>query len=110
MLKFIKFGYGRSSDHVSKDIRNGEMTREDGIKLIKKHDPVISSDLSHFLEYVELKETDFWKIADKFRDPRVWRIKNKQWYKDNIWGDESAYGDVYLNKNEQENFNIRKKI
>ena len=71
---------------------------------------VISSDLSHFLEYVELKETDFWKIADKFRDPRVWRIKNKQWYKDNIWGDESAYGDVYLNKNEQENFNIRKKI
>ena len=110
MLKFIKFGYGRSSDHVSKDIRNGEMIREDGIKLIKKYDPVISSDLSHFLEYVELKETDFWKIADKFRDPRVWIIKNKQWYKDNIWGEESAYGDVYLNKNEQENFNIRKKI
>ena len=110
LLKFVKFGYGRCSDHVSKDIRNKDMKRDDGIKLVKKHDHVVSSDLNHWLEYVELKETDFWKTADKFRDPRVWRIKNKQWYKDNIWGEESAYGDVYLNKSEQENFNARKKI
>ena len=30
-LKFIKFGYGRCSDHVAKDIRAGLMNREEGI-------------------------------------------------------------------------------
>ena len=28
LLKFIKFGYGRASDHAGKDIRAGYMTRE----------------------------------------------------------------------------------
>ena len=40
----------------------------------------------------------FWEIADTFRDPRVWWIKNHQWHKDNIWGGSSAYGEVNLNK------------
>jgi hypothetical protein len=31
-LKFIKLGYGRASDHASKDIRAGVMTREQGIE------------------------------------------------------------------------------
>ena len=108
LLKFIKFGYGRCSDHVSKDIRNKDMKRDDGINLVKKYDHVVSSDLNHFLEYAELKENEFWEIADKFRDPGVWKIKNKQWYKNNIWGEESAYGEVYLKKSEQEKFNLKK--
>lgn len=35
-------------------------------------------------------------VADTFRDPRVWRIENGQWVKDNIWGSASAYGPVRL--------------
>ena len=54
-----------------------------------------------------MKEEEFWKIADTFRDPRVWWIKNGQWYKNNIWGGVSAYGDVYLNKAQIKKFNIR---
>ncbi|MEO2173686.1 MAG: N-acetyl sugar amidotransferase, partial [bacterium] len=30
LLKFIKFGYGRASDHASKDIRTGYMSRDEG--------------------------------------------------------------------------------
>ena len=36
LLKFVKFGYGRASDHASKDIRSGYMTREEGIEMVKK--------------------------------------------------------------------------
>ena len=39
-LKYIKFGYGRATDHVCKDIREGKMTREEGINIIRKMDPI----------------------------------------------------------------------
>ena len=56
-----------------------------------------------------MSENEFWTIADNFRDPRVWYIKNGQWWKDNIWGTPSPYGDVYLNKTKIEEFNERQK-
>ena len=33
LMKFVKFGYGRCSDHASKDIRTGYLTREEGLNL-----------------------------------------------------------------------------
>jgi len=40
-------------------------------------------------------EEEFDAISDTFRDPRVWRIEDNQWVKDNIWGAPSAYGPVH---------------
>ena len=101
LLKFVKFGYGRGSDHASKDIRTGYMSREEGIEMVKKYDHVVSSDLYYWLNYVDMTEQEFWEIADTFRDPRVWWIENGEWWKDNIWGTPSSYGKVYLNNKEQ---------
>lgn len=84
-LKYIKFGYGRCTDHVCKDIRAGLMTREQGIELVRKMDHVKSKDLYRWLEYVGMSEAEFDAIADTFRDRRVWRRENGQWVKDNIW-------------------------
>lgn len=86
LLKFVKFGYGRASDHVSKDIRTGYLTRQEGIELVRKHDHVVSEDLYYWLDYVGMTEEQFWDIADTFRDPRVWHKNAKgEWEKDNIW-------------------------
>ncbi len=108
LMKFIKFGYGRASDHASKDIRAGYMTRQEGIKMVKKYDHVVSDDLYYWLDYINEKEDYFWKIADTFRDPRVWTIKKNKWWKENIWGGSSPYGKVFLNDKQIENFNKRK--
>lgn len=94
LLKFIKFGYGRASDHASKDIRTGYMTRAEGVEMVRKYDHVVSSDLQYWLDYVDMSEKDFWQVANGFRDKRVWRVENGQWVKDNIWGGSSAYGPV----------------
>ena len=94
LLKFIKFGYGRASDHACKDIRSGYMTREQGMEMVRKYDHVVSSDLQYWLNYVNMTEEEFWRVADTFRSPRVWRIESGQWVKDNIWGEPSAYGPV----------------
>jgi len=101
LLKFIKFGYGRASDHSSKDIRTGYMTREEGIKMVKIYDHIVSSDLDHWLNYVGMTSEEFWNTADKFRDPRVWWIQNGEWWKDNISGGPSSYGKVHLSEGEQ---------
>ena len=101
LLKFIKFGYGRGSDHASKDIRTGYMDRATGIEMVKKYDHVVSSDLEFWLNYVDISKKEFWETADTFRDPRVWWIKNGEWWKDNIWGSPSAYGEVHLNREAQ---------
>ncbi|MCE3234391.1 MAG: N-acetyl sugar amidotransferase [Vampirovibrio sp.] len=91
-LKFIKFGYGRCSDHVCKDIRGGKISREEGIELVRKYDHVKSRDLLRWLEYTGMSEDAFDAIADTFRDSRVW-AKNADglWEKDNIWGGRSVY-------------------
>jgi N-acetyl sugar amidotransferase len=96
-LKFIKFGYGRASDHASKDIRSGYLTREQGIEAVRTYDHVKPrKDLERWLEYVDIKESEFDEIADGFRDPRVWWLENGEWYKHNIWGGYSTYGKTYL--------------
>lgn len=85
-LKYIKFGYGRASDHASKDIRLGYMTRDKGIQMVKKYDHIIPKDLYHWLNYVGMKENEFWEIANSFRNPFVWKKDNKEnWIKANIW-------------------------
>jgi N-acetyl sugar amidotransferase len=97
-LKFIKFGYGRASDHASKDIRAGLITRDEGIDLVKKYDAAIPSDLYHWLEYVNYDEKKFWEIVDSFRSPYVWKISGNNWVKRNIWGGWSEYGNLSLGK------------
>jgi len=84
-LKFIKFGYGRATDHVCKDLRTGKMTREEGIEMIRKYDHVKPQDLYRWLGYTEMTEEEFDRIADTFRDPRVWRRENGEWVKNKLW-------------------------
>ena len=104
LLKFIKFGYGRASDHASKDIRAGLMTRDEAIEMVRKYDHVVSDDLSFWLKYVEMSEEEFWQTADTFRDPRVWWIENGRWIKENLWGGTSSYGEVSLKISDQARF------
>ena len=94
-MKFIKFGYGRATDHVCKDIRNGLISREDGINIIKSLDHIKPNDLIRWLDYVDISEDKFDSIANSFRDPRVWEEKEGLWHKENICG---AYQSFPVNK------------
>ncbi len=104
-MKFIKFGYGRCTDHTSKDIRLGIMSRKEGINLVQKYDHVKPRDsLMHFLQVTKLNEQEFDTVADKFRDNRVWWIENNKWFKNTIWGNPQSYGEVKLNNLERKKY------
>ncbi|WP_147818847.1 N-acetyl sugar amidotransferase [Salidesulfovibrio onnuriiensis] len=85
-MKYIKFGYGRATDHTCKDIRAGKMTREEAIEIVRQRDHIKSKDLWRWLDYVGWTEEKFDQVADTFRDPRVWwKGQNGEWVKDNLW-------------------------
>ena len=86
-LKYIKFGYGRATDHTCKDIRAGLMSRGQAIGLVERYDPVKPRDLRRWLDYVGMDENTFDRIADTFRDPRVWWKENGTWARHHIKGD-----------------------
>ncbi|NNE44156.1 MAG: hypothetical protein HKN12_08095, partial [Gemmatimonadetes bacterium] len=108
-LKFIKLGYGRATDHSCHDIREGHMTREEGIAMVRKYDHVKPRrDLERWLDYVSMSEAEFDHTCDTFRDPRVWRIENGEWVKRCVWGGEEAFGPVCLDAAETAAFNERR--
>lgn len=103
-MKFVKFGYGRASDHVCKDIRAGLMTREQGVEIVRRMDHVKPKDLHRWLDYVGWTEEEFDRVADGFRDHRCWWIQDGEWWKENLWGGSSSYGKVNLPPDLQERY------
>ena len=100
-LKFIKFGYGRATDHACKDIRNGLIDRKKGVEYVLKHDHIKSSDLKTWLDFTSMTELEFDSISDTFRDPRAWFIKENKWWKKCIDNVDRSYGDVFLSDKEK---------
>ncbi|WP_084680338.1 N-acetyl sugar amidotransferase [Leptospira fainei] len=75
-FKFIKFGFGRASDHASLHIRRGRLTREDGIYLVSKHDGKFPSTyldrpLSEILKPLGMTVDEFVRVADKFTNKKL---------------------------------------
>jgi imidazoleglycerol phosphate synthase cyclase subunit len=84
-LKYVKFGYGRCTDHVCKDIRAGLLSRDEAIARVRTMDHVKPKDLARWLDYVKMSEDEFDRVADTFRDPRVWRREGGRWVKEELW-------------------------
>jgi len=73
-FKFLKFGFGRTSDHASIDIRNKRLTREEGLKLVKQYEGKIPTKyLNEFLEEFELSREEFLQVCDKFTDKSLFK-------------------------------------
>lgn len=103
-MKWVKFGYGRATDHTAKDVKADVMTREKAINEVLSRDHIKSKDLYRWLEYVGWSENEFDKVADSFRDPSVWWIKSGRWCKKDIDGVERSYGLTHLDDSDLAKF------
>jgi len=75
MIKYYKFGFGRASDIVNESIRLGEMSRNDGIKIVKKYDGVCDdSIISSYCSYVGIEITEFWEIVYSYTNKKLFKI------------------------------------
>lgn len=62
-LKFLKRGFARVTHLTSIDIRNGRISREEAMKLVKEYEGKRPSSLDIFLNFLGLSEEKFNEIA-----------------------------------------------
>lgn len=76
----LKFGLGRATYDASQEIRNGKITREEGISLVKKYDLEFPKTyINDVLEYLDMSLEDFHKICDSYRSEHIWKKVNGEW-------------------------------
>lgn len=79
-MTLIKFGIGRATYDTAQEIRTGHLTRDEGISLVRSYDtefPKIY--FQDFLEYIEVKEHEFFNVVDAFRSPHLWKKEGVNW-------------------------------
>ena len=79
-MTFIKFGIGRATYDASQEVRNGKITRDEAVYLVKKFDGEFPHRyLEEFIDYINISKKEFYEIVDSFRSPHLWSKSKKGW-------------------------------
>jgi N-acetyl sugar amidotransferase len=73
-MKWYKFGFTRTFDNLSIEIRNGRISREAALAIIQEHGlktPV--DDIKKFCSFSGIDLENFLAIAEKFRNHDIWK-------------------------------------
>ena len=94
---WIKFGIGRATYDAAQEIRSGDITREEGIALVKRFDGEFPERFAdEIFAYLSIPEKEFpvaskcfeqpimdrsyfMALADQFRSPHLWIKENNEW-------------------------------
>ena len=91
-LAFIKFGIGRATSDSAHEVRDGKITRDEAVALVKKYDGEFPKKYyREFLEYCQMSEDEFEKTIDSWRSDHIWLKSNEgEWkLKDPVWKNSS---------------------
>ena len=80
-FKFLKFGFGRTTDIVSILIRRGLISRSQGLNIVKKNDGIypkeyLGKSLTEILENIGLTQREFDLICDRFTNSSIFKKDN----------------------------------
>lgn len=79
-LMFIKFGIGRATSDAAHEIRDGHLTREEGVNLVRKYDGEFPArHYQAFLDYLGKDDAWFQGVVDNLRKPHIWEKIGGQW-------------------------------
>ena len=103
---YIKFGIGRATYDAAQEIRSRDITREEGVALVRRFDgewPARFADeifrylsitprefpvASRMFEQPVMDQDYFLALADRFRSPHLWRYDNGEWrLRSTVWQD-----------------------
>lgn len=77
-FKFLKFGFGRTTDIACLHLRRGRITRQDAIEIVKKQDgkfpwTYLGKPLKDILEPLDMSVDEFIKICDRFTNKKIFK-------------------------------------
>ena len=75
-FKFLKFGFGRATDLACLHIRRGRLSREDGLKMVRRHDGkfpwvYLGTPIQEILDELEMTLEEFIRICDRFTNKKL---------------------------------------
>ena len=72
LLKYFKFGFGRATDYVNEEIRNGRMSRDEAIKIAEIYDGQCGDEIiERFCRYIEISIQEFWDVVRKYTNQDI---------------------------------------
>jgi N-acetyl sugar amidotransferase len=92
-----KFGIGRASYDAAQEIRSGDISRDEGVALVKRYDHEFPERFAdEIFKYLSIPESEFpqaskmfeqkimdreyfRKLTDNFRSPHLWKWEGGQW-------------------------------
>jgi N-acetyl sugar amidotransferase len=86
---YTKFGIGRATYDAAQEIRSGDITREEGVALVRRFDGEwperFAAEICRYLSVDGLPPVTpeyLWELSDKFRSPHLWdgrRLRHTVW-------------------------------
>ncbi len=92
-IKNLKWGYGKVTDHVNREIRLKRLTRERGIDLINQYQAVEPQFNHQFMDWLGVTDRSLSFILDQHRNKNIWK-RDSQWQWKRI--------DKYINPSEKQ--------
>jgi N-acetyl sugar amidotransferase len=79
-LKWYKFGFTRSFDNLSLEIRHGRLSRPEAIKILQQRgDERPSQDIDRFCRFTGITPEHFEALVERFRNPGFWDKHGQGW-------------------------------
>jgi len=86
-LKFVKYGFGRATDHACIDIRNKRLTREEAKKLVLRYDGKYPNyAVSEFIKYSGLSKEEIDEVIDSYTNPILFKTDDEGKFVRDDWG------------------------
>ena len=81
-FKFLKYGFGRATDIANNHIRRGRLSREDAVRLVKRHDgkfpwTYLGRPIEQILGEIDMSLDEFNAVCDRFTNKRLFRVDNR---------------------------------
>lgn len=77
-FKFLKFGFGRATDHACLHIRRGRLSREIGLSIVRRLDgkfpcEYLGKPLAETLRPLDMSVDEFVKVCDRFTNKKIFK-------------------------------------
>lgn len=81
-FKFLKFGFGRSTDIACLHVRRGRITRQDALQMVKMHDgkfpwTYLGVAIEKILEPLDMGIDEFISICDRFTNKSIFKTDGR---------------------------------
>lgn len=79
-LKWYKFGFTRLFDNLSLEIREGRISRDRAISVVRERGNQLPvEDIEGFCDFVDISTAHFYEVIERFRNRDIWARRDGVW-------------------------------